>query len=196
MRAVLSVKQDVTTDTLASLTRNIKRRDYKIKVVFDLFPRIVLGGFYDFIDYSDSNWTKNSNFWASYIFLPEPTLFKISYNYDYYDSKEGKKPGPPSGDGFARDDHPYWSPQDYWITRFSFNFKHQLSGDTLARGVPSYYTIGYSLGYDSDDNDLHEFEGSLNFEVAKNYTLEASYKYIDLGVYEHHKTLLSVMYRW
>jgi tetratricopeptide (TPR) repeat protein len=196
MRAVLSVKQDVTADTLASLKRNIKRRDYKIKVVFDLFPRIVLGGFYDFIDYSDSNWTKNSNFWASYIFLPEPTLFKISYNYDYYDSKEGKKPGPPSGDGFARDDHPYWSPQDYWITRFSFNFKHQLSGDTLARGVPSYYTIGYSLGYDSDDNDLHEFEGSLNFEVAKNYTLEASYKYIDLGVYEHHKTLLSVMYRW
>jgi len=60
MRAVFSVKQDVTDDTIASLKRNITRRDYKIEFLFDLFPRIVLGGYYDFIDYSDSNWTKNS----------------------------------------------------------------------------------------------------------------------------------------
>ncbi|MEN8233241.1 MAG: hypothetical protein ABFR35_11285, partial [Thermodesulfobacteriota bacterium] len=130
------------------------------------------------------------------IFLPEPTLVKISYNYDFYDSKEGQKPGPPADDGFAPDDHPYWSPQDYWITRFSFYFKHQLSNDALARGIPSYYTIEYSLGYDSDDNDLHEFKGSLNFEIAKNYILGASYGYVDLDVYQHHKTFLSVMYRW
>ena len=196
MRAVISVKQDVTADTLASLMRNIKRRDYKIELVFDLFPRIVLGGYYDYIDYSDSNWTKNSTFWASYIFLPEPTLLKISYNYDYYDSKEGQNPGEPSDDGFALDDHPYWSPQDYWITRFSFYLKHQLSNDALARGIPSYYTIEYSLGYDSDDNDLHELKGSFNIEIAKNYILGASYGYVDLDVYEHHKTFVSVMYRW
>ena len=196
MRAVFSVKQDVTADTIASLKRNIKRRDYKIEFLFDFFPRIVLGGYYDFIDYSDSNWTKNSTFWASYIFLPEPTLVKISYNYDFYDSKEGQKPGLPAGDGFAPDDHPYWSPQDYWITRFSFYFKHQLSNDALARGIPSYYTIEYTLGYDSDDNDLHEFKGGINFEIAKNYTLAASYGYVDLDVYQHNKIFLSVMYRW
>jgi tetratricopeptide (TPR) repeat protein len=196
MRAVASVKQDVTADTIASLTRNIKRRDYKIELVFNLFPRIVFGGYYDFIDYSDSNWTKNATFWASYIFLPEPTLLKISYNYDYYDSDEGQKPGVPADDGFAVDDHPYWSPQDYWITRFSFYLKHQLSNDALARGIPSYYTIEYSLGYDSDDNDLHELKGSFNIEVAKHYILGASYAYIDLDVYQHHQTLFSVMYRW
>jgi tetratricopeptide (TPR) repeat protein len=196
MRAVFSVKQDVTADTIASLKRNIKRRDYKVELLFDLFPRIVLGGYYDYIDYSDSNWTKNSTFWASYIFLPEPTLVKLSYKYDFYDSKEGQNPGVPSDDGFAPDDHPYWSPQDYWITRFSFYFKHQLSNDALARGIPSYYTIEYSLGYDSDDNDLHEFKGSLNFEIAKNYILGASYGYVDLDVYEHHKIYLSIMFRW
>jgi tetratricopeptide (TPR) repeat protein len=183
LRAVFSIKQDVTPDTIASLTRNITRQDYKIELVLDLLPRIVLGGYYDYIDYSDSNWTKNSNFWASYIFLPEPTLLKISYNYDFYDSEEGNNPGLPADDGFAPEDHPYWSPLDYWITRFSL-------------GIPSYYTLEYSLGYDSDDNDLHELKGSFNIEIAKNYILGASYGYLDLDVYQHHEASMTIMYRW
>ncbi len=196
MRAVFSAKQDVVADTIASLKRNIKKRNYKIELMFDLFPRLLLGGHYDFIDYSDDNWTQIYTLWASYILLPEPTQLQITYNYDFYDSHEGQKPGAPSDDGFASKDHPYWSPQNYWITRFSFYFKHQLSDDTLARGVPSYYTMLYSLGYDSDDNDLHELRASLNFEIAKNYTLSASFGYLDLDVYDQKEAFLSVMYRF
>ena len=198
MRAVFSAKQDVVPDTIASLKRNIKRRDYKIELMFDLFPRLLLGGYYDLIDYSDSNWTHNYTFWASYIIWPEPTLLKISYDYDFYDSHEGQIPGTPSDDGFAPNDHPYWSPVNYWITRFSIYFKHQLSNDTLARGVPSYYVIEYSFGYDSEDNDLHEFKASLNFEIAKNYVLSASYGFmnLDVDVYKHKEALISLMYRF
>jgi tetratricopeptide (TPR) repeat protein len=198
MRAVFSAKQDVVPDTIASLKRNIKRRDYKIELMFDLFPRLLLGGYYDLIDYSDSNWTHNYTFWASYIIWPEPTLLKISYDYDLYDSHEGQIPGVPSEDGFAPDDHPYWSPVNYWVTRFSIYFKHQLSDDTLARGVPSYYAIEYSFGYDAEDNDLHEFKASLNFEIAKNYVLSASYGFLnlDVDVYKHKEGLLSLMYRF
>jgi hypothetical protein len=196
MRAVFSVKQDVTPDTIASLTRRILRKDYKIELMFDLFPRLLLGGHYDFIDFSDYNWINNYSIWASYIFLPEPTLLKITYNYDFYDAREGQKPGVPSDDGFALDDHPYWSPLNYWITRFSFYFKHQLSNDALARGVPSYYTLEYSLGYDADDNDLHELKGSLNIELAKRYILSVSYGFVDLNVYRHEEAMFSVTYRW
>lgn len=196
MRAAFSVKQDVTPDTVASLKREILRKDYKIELMFDLFPRILLGGYYDFIDFSDNNWINNYTFWASYIFLPEPTLLKISYTYDFYDAREGQKPGVPSDDGFALDDHPYWSPANYWITRFSFYLKHQLSNDALARGIPSYYTIEYSLGYDAHDNDLHELKGSLNVEIAKKYIVSASYGFVDLDAFRHEEALLSVMYRW
>ena len=196
VRAVFSAKQDVEPDTLASLKRNITRRDYKIELMFDLFPRILLGGYYDFIDYSDSNWTNNYTLWASYIVLPEPTLLKITYNYDFYDSYEGQEPGVPSDDGFAPDDHPYWSPVNYWITRFSFYFKHQLSNDALARGIPSYYTLEYSLGYDAEDNDLHELKGSFNIEIAKNYILSASYGFLNLDVYKHEEASVSLMYRF
>ena len=196
LRAVLTAKQDVTTDTVASLTREILQKDYKAELLLDLFPRLLLGGYYDFIDYSDSNWTKNYTFWASYIMIPEPTLLKLSYNYDYYDSKEGQKPGVPSDDGFALDDHPYWSPVNYWITKFSFYFKHQLSNDTLARGVPSYYTIEYAVGYDSDDNDYHELKGSFNIELAKRYILSASYGLVDMNVYRNEEALFSLTYRW
>ena len=128
--------------------------------------------------------------------MPEPTSLKLSYNYDLYDSLEGSIPGVPSEDGFALSDHPYWSPVNYWITRFSINFKHQLSDDALARGVPSYYSIEYSLGYDTENNDLHELKASLNFEIAKNYTISASYGYLDLDVFQHEETSLSLMYRF
>ena len=196
MRAVFSVKQDVVPDTVASLKRNIKKRDYKIEFLFDLFPNLLLGGYFDFMDYSDSNWTNNYAFWASYILLPEPTSLKISYNYELYDTREGYKPGVATDDGFAPDDHPYWCPINYWITRFSFNFKHQLSNDALARGVPSYYTLEYSLGYDSQNHDLHELKGSFNFEIFEDYTISASYGYLDLDEYQHEELFLSVMYRF
>ncbi|MBW2506203.1 MAG: tetratricopeptide repeat protein, partial [Deltaproteobacteria bacterium] len=196
MRAVFSVKQDVVTDTVASLKRNITRKDYKVEFLFDLFPSLLLGGHFNFMDYSDSNWTNNYAFWASYILIPEPTSMNISYNYDFYDTREGYKPGTPTSDGFAENDHPYWCPINYWITRFTFNFKHQLSNDALARGVPSYYIIEYSLGYDSEDNDLHELKGSFNFEIAENYIISASYGYLDLDVYQGEEIFLSVMYRF
>ena len=196
VRAVLSVHQDVTDDTIAGLTRNIKRRDYKAGIMLDIIPRIVFGGYRDVVDYSDSNMTKISSFWASYIFLPEPILLKVSYNYNLYDSDEGRQPGLPGPDGFAPDDHPYWAPQNYWMTRFSFYFKHQLSNDALARGVPSYYTLEYSLGYDSEDHDLHELKGSINIEIAKNYILGASYGFVDLDVYKNKETFVTIMYRW
>jgi len=196
MLAVFSVKQDVVTDTIASLKRNIKKRDYKAELFFDLFPRLLLGGYFDFAHYSDSNWTNNYRFWASYIVLPEPASLKVSYNYDIYDSIEGNIPGTPSDDGFALSDHPYWSPVNYWITRFSVNFRHQLSDDALARGIPRYYTVEYSFGYDAEDNDLHELKASLNFEIAKNYTISGSYDYLDLGVFQHKEIYLSLMYRF
>jgi len=196
MRAAFSIKQDVTPDTVASLTRRIQRKDHKIELMFDFFPLLLLGGHYDFIGFSDNNWINNYTVWASYIFLPEPTLLKISYNYDFYDAREGQKPGVPSDDGFALDDHPYWSPINYWITKFSFYFKHQLSNDALARGIPSYYTFEYSLGYDAEDNDVHEVKGSINIELAKRYILSASYGYIDMDVFQHEEALFSVTYRW
>jgi hypothetical protein len=196
MRAVFSIRHDVVADTIASLKRNITRRDYKLEFTFDLFPRLLLGGHYDFTNYSDNNWTNNYTFWASYVLLPEPTLMKITYRYDFYDSREGIKPGEPLEDGFGAEDHPYWSPLNYWVTRFSFFFKYHLSGDTLARGIPSYCTVEYSLGYDTGDNDLHEIKTSFNIELAKNYTISASYGYLDLDIYQIKETLLSVMYRF
>jgi len=197
MRTTLSFRQDVTADTITSLTRDITLREYKIDFMFDLMPRVLMGGDLQYTDYSDSNWTNKYTVWSSYLFFPEPTLLKVSYKFDYYDSDEGQLgPLPPAEFGFAPNDHPYWAPLDYWITRFSFYFKHQISNDALARGVPSYYTLEYSLGYDSDDNDLHEVKGSISVELFKHLTLNASYGYFDLDVYNHEEANLSAMYRW
>ena len=197
MRTTLSFRQDVTADTIDSLTSDITLREYKIDFLFDLLPRVLMGGDLQYSYYSDSNWTNKYTFWSSYLFIPEPTLLKVSYKFDYYDSDEGfLSPLPPDKFGFAPNDHPYWAPIDYWITRFSFYFKHQISNDALARGVPSYYTLEYSLGYDSDDNDLHEIKGSISVELDKHFIINASYVYGDLDVYNHEEAHISAIYRW
>jgi tetratricopeptide (TPR) repeat protein len=196
VQAAFSFKQDVVADTTASLKRGIRKRSYRVEAMLDVFPSIPLGGYYDFSDYSDSNWTGNYALWASFIVVPEPTLLRISYKYDFYDSGEGQNPGMVTEDGFALDDHPYWSPRDYWQTRFSFYFKHQLSNDALARGVPSYYIVEYSLGYDSEDNDVHELRGSLNLEIAEKYLATVSLGILDLDEYQHRQALFSVTYRF
>jgi len=71
-----------------------------------------------------------------------------------------------------------------------------LSNDTLARGVPSYVTLEYSPGYDSENNDVHDLKGSFSIEIAKNYILTGSYGLIEMGVYDHKEALISLMYRF
>jgi hypothetical protein len=191
-----SFSRDVTADTIASLKRNINHDLYWAGFSADFFPRLALGVDYGQKKYEDDNQTDSYNLWSSYIFFFDPTYFRFKFNYTFADSRYGPNPGPPLDDGFAQDDHPYWSPQNYWLSEFSLYFRHQLASDTLGRGVPRYYTVEYTWGYDANDDDLQALSASLFWEMTQNIILQGSAALSNLGSYQSKKIFISAAYRW
>jgi len=191
-----SFSRDVTADTIASLKRNISNDLYWAGFSADFFPRLALGADYGQKKFEDGNQTDRYNLWSSYIFFFDPTYFRFKFNYTFADSRYGPNPGPPLDDGFAKNDHPYWSPQNYWLSEFSLYFRHQLASDTLGRGVPRYYTVEYTWGYDANDDDLQALSSSLFWELTQNVILQGSATLSNLGSYQSKELFFSAAYRW
>jgi tetratricopeptide (TPR) repeat protein len=195
-QSYFSFVRDVTSDTLASLTRNIVRQDFRTGLGIDILPRLLVGADYSHTYFSDDNFTNGYDLWTSCIIFPEPTFLKVSYTYDFKDSQEGPRPGPPLADGFAAGDHPYWAPVNYWVSRVSFSFKHLLSPETFDRGIPRYYTLGYSLGYDSNGDPLQTFMGGFYLELSPRLLIETAAEITSSHPYRQSGLSLSAIYRW
>jgi tetratricopeptide (TPR) repeat protein len=192
----VSYKRDSVTDTVASLTRNIIQQKTSVSLYSDVIPRLNVGGEYGFIDYSDNNHMIQYEVMAAYTLFYEPTLLEFSFRYNVQDSDRSTMAGPVLPDGFSMNDHPYWSPAYYWLNTFSLYFKHQLSDDSLDRGVGRYYTVKYSLGYDSRGYDLQALEGSFFVELNKHIILEASADIQSLKSFQSKKIQLTATARW
>lgn len=192
----ISFERDLIHDTTASLTRSITRHAFNAAASMDLVPGLSAGGQYTLIDYSDDNRTNGYDFWASYLFLTDPVTLELKYQYDFKESDQGSIPGPLQPDGFARDDHPYWSPQNYWQNRFSLAFKHRLSDEPYGRGVPSYYSAEYSVSYDSRGYAIQAWKGGVFFELTPHFMLEASAGITSSQEYRDRSISCFVVYRW
>jgi tetratricopeptide (TPR) repeat protein len=192
----ISFERDLMHDTTASLTRSITRHAFNAAASIDLVPGLSAGGQYTLIDYSDDNQTNGYDLWTSYLFFTDPVTLELKYQYDFKTSDQGRIPGPLQSDGFARDDHPYWSPQNYWQNRFSLAFKHRLSDEPYGRGVPSYYSAEYSVSYDSRGYAIQAWKGGIFFELTQHFMLEASAGITSSQEYRDRSISCFVVYRW
>jgi len=196
VKSRIAFGRDITDDTTASLTRNIVASDVTASISVDVLPRLLMGGDFGVTDYSDGNSTTGYEFWTSYIVLSEPNFLKFTYSYNFKDSQDGPNPGDPLDDGFAEDDYPYWSPKNFWINRFSLFFKHQFSDDTLDRGIPRYFTAGYSFGYDSGGYPVQTVEGGFFIELNSSFIVDANGRITSAESYRSRDFILSASYRW
>ncbi len=196
VKSCIGFGRDIIADTTASLTRNVVAQDLRAAISVDLFPRLLMGGDLGVIDYSDGNSTTGYELWTSYILLSEPNFLKFSYSYNFKDSQDSPNPGDPLDDGFAEDDHPYWSPKNFWLNRFSLFFKHQFSDDTLDRGVPRYFTAEYSLGYDSGGYLVQTVKGGFFIELNSSFIVDANAHITSSESYRSRDFVLSATYRW
>jgi len=196
LKSRLTLSRDLTADTLASLTRNITHDDIEAGFAVDFFPRLSLGSDFGYVDFSDNNQKNEYALWSTYILFFEPTLLKLNYSYEFDHFRENANPGLPLADGFALNDHPYYAPNEYWLSKISLFFKHQLSDDTLDRGIPRYYTIEYTIGYDSEDEDLQAFESSFLMELNEHFIMKASASVNTLKSFKRKDLFLSAIYRW
>lgn len=193
----LRISQDVVDDTLESLERGIYTTGYEGGVQIDLFPRWFAGGDYSYTDYSDSNYKNEYKIWSSYILNHEPMLLQLRYDYELSHNDSGNmKRVFALTDRYVPGDHPYWSQKEYWQHLFSISFEHQLTDDILGRGAPSYYSIGYSLGYEEGGYDNHQFEAQIFLEISRHFLLNGSFEYIYGSEFEELDTNLSLIYRW
>lgn len=193
----ISFRRDVVEDTVASLTRSIVQEAVAADLAVDLVPRLQVGGGYDYTDFSDNNWTQGYDAWVSYILLTDPTFLKLSYTYDFKDSNEGQHAGGTlQPDGFGVDEHPYWVPRSYWQKRFNVFFKHQLADDPYEREAPRYYTVQYTLAYDSRGYALQNWEGGFFVEWSPRYLLKAAAEVTTSQEYRSRDLSLSLIYRW
>ena len=194
--AHLSFSRDLVTDTTASLTRNVVAHAASAGLSLDLLPRLKVGGDYGVRNFSDNNFTMRYDLWTSYLLFEEPYALSFTYNYGFYDSREGANPGTPLTDGFGVDDHPYWAPRSYWKNRFELFFKHQFSKDVMDRGIPRYYTLRYSLDYDSFGYGGQNLEGGLYLEITPRFILEASTMLNSSQLARSREVALSAICRW
>jgi hypothetical protein len=133
---------------------------------------------------------------SSDIFFFEPTLLQLTFLHDFENMEHGPNPGAPLADGFGPDDHPYYVPHMYWSNRLSLFFKHQLSDDTMGRGIPRYYTLEYAYGYDTRGENLQELRSSFFMELSKNIVMKASAGTTELPSFRSRDLFVSVAYRF
>lgn len=193
----LRFNRDVVADTTASLSRELIQQNFRAAVAVAPLTRLSLGGAYEVKDYSDNNWTTGYDLWSSYTLFPEPTFLKAYYAYDFKESREGRESsGPMLGDGFTIDDHPYWSPKNYWSNRFGAYFKHDLSPGMVGPDIPKYYSIEYALSHDSDGYAMQLFTGGFHVEIAPALTIDVAAEIVSSPSYRKKGVQLSASYRW
>lgn len=194
--AYLAFGRDLVADTSASLSRNVVTHELSSGLSLALLPRLQVGGDYGVKDFSDNNFTMHYALWTSYLLHEEPYALSFTYNYGFYDSREGANPGAPLADGFGADDHPYWAPRSYWKNRFELFFKHQFAKDVMGRGIPRYYTVRYSLDYDAFGYGGQNLEGGLYLEMTPRFILEAAAVLNSSQIYRSREVALHAIYRW
>nr|MBF0221085.1 tetratricopeptide repeat protein [Desulfobulbaceae bacterium] len=193
----LSLKRDIVADTTASVRREIVRQELLAGVVFEPFYRLDLGGEYSLADFSDNNWTTGYGLWASYLLLSQPTYLQFIYKYDFKESNEGaSQGGTVTSDGFSKDDHPYWSPKNYWSNQFGVLYKHEFGNDSIIRKVTKHYTVEYYLGHDSAGNGFQGAKGGFFVEITPELLLSAEGELVSSPVYRKKLYSLTASYSW
>ncbi|MFH1214869.1 MAG: tetratricopeptide repeat protein [Pseudomonadota bacterium] len=190
-------ERDVVEDTVASLSRNVVSENVQAGLFLGLFPRVLTGGDYEYTNYSDGNNMKGYSFWASYILFPEPTYLQFKFSYDFRDMREsGSALGTMLDDGFTDDDHPYWTPRNYWKNGYAVLWKHKLSADTLERGTPSYYSGEYLVEYDSNGHMIQSLRGLFFLELSSSWMLQSAARLVVSDEYRAKDLTVSAIYRW
>jgi len=192
-----NVSEDVVDDTVEALKRSISAVKYEAGIQVDILPRLFAGGTYNYIDYSDANYQNRYQVWSAYILHHEPLLLQLRYDYDLSHNSSGNKIKEFKLTGvYGPGDHPYWSQKEYWQHQFSVFFEHQLTDDILGRGAPSYYSLGYTFGYEEGGYGNHQFKAQIFLEISRHFLLNSSFNYTNGAEFEKLDSNISLIYRW
>jgi hypothetical protein len=193
----IGMKRRVIKDTIASLNRGITVNEYIAQTTIDVFPRLQVGGKLVFANYSDENDMSGYSVWGVLALQTQPDYlyFRLGYEFvDHQNSAGGT--GAVLEDGFQKDDHPYWSPVNYWRNQYTLGYKHTYSDDILGRQIPGFLSARYSLDYDSEGELFHQIVTGLHLEVTETwlFSFNGSVDFSDM--YDGFSVDCTLDYRW
>ncbi len=197
VQGYFGLSRNIVDDTLDAVKQGINTQEYEGGITLDFLPRLFGGAEYVYTDYSDDNHRSRYEFWSSYTIFSEPTHLQLRYGYEYINSATGNlKRDYSIQSGFAPEDHPYWSPENYYQHLFTISFEHQLAEDILGRGAPSYYTLEYSFGYERGGYDNHGANAQIFLEMSRHFLLNSSFEFTRGAEFQEIGFFCSAIYRW
>ncbi|MBB5346559.1 tetratricopeptide repeat protein [Desulfoprunum benzoelyticum] len=197
VKGYLLFDQNAVYDTLAALQQGIYLQDYETGLIVETPKGIALGADYRRRRYSDDNSQNQFHLWSGYAIYAEATTFKFQYDYRIIDNSEASSVVFPtvSDEGFAETPL-YWSPDEYWEHLGTISFQHLLKEFSLTRGTPSYYSLDYSMGFESGENFTHKIGFEILLEMSPHFLLKGNLSFATSDEYEQKGALVSLMYRW
>lgn len=197
LKSYVGIKRYVVSDTLASLRRGITAEEYTAQATIDLFPRLHVGGRLSFADYSDDNDMSGYSFWGVFILKTQPDYVYFRAGYEFVDYRDGA--GGTAGvlaDGFRADDHPYWSPTNYWRNQYTLGYRHTYSDTIIGHQLPGFFSAEYSTEYDSEGDLFHHLATGVHLEVSESWLFSFNGSMDLADEYDGFKLDTTLEYRW
>lgn len=117
---------------------------------------------YRHLSYNDHNDEDHINVLASYVFVEDPTVFKVIMNANYRNTTHLTKLIINSKGELVNIIHPYWTPKDYYSGSMTFEFRYNYAWFTYCEAPQRYVDIKLT----GEDDTAHNpsFELILNWK--------------------------------
>ncbi len=193
----ITFKQSEVDDTIQALREGICYREIDAGLKIDSLSRLFFGGDFSYRRYTDDNQQNRFHLWTSYDLFGEVSRLQLLYEFTSFQSRltnlghysnaiDDQIPG----------DIPYWSPNRHWEHLGTVRFKHNIENETKNSTNPSYYTLYYSVGYESEREMINSLGFNIFVEMSKHFLLKGNLKYYNSGGLSINTGLFSIIYRW
>ncbi|MEA2060931.1 MAG: hypothetical protein U9P10_10580 [Thermodesulfobacteriota bacterium] len=127
--------------------------------------------------YSDGNHGYIYDADAGFSFTDHPREVKGILSVEYRDTdKTHQGCTSPGGRCLTPDDfrHPYWTPQDYWETAVTLEFRHDLAEHFFCCAKAHFYDLRITLATETEQNHSFEIEALWKKEISDRMGVSAS----------------------
>lgn len=128
-----SGRQDVE-DNPQTMTRNLKRDDYRIRSTFRPNRRISAGADYTYSYFTDKNNKYTYGLDAEYNISYDPRRLTLRYRYEAY--------------GFQEPRNYYFTPGSFHYNAVGIEWRQFLNKDLFWGSNDTFYTLGYAVNFD------------------------------------------------
>jgi tetratricopeptide (TPR) repeat protein len=212
----LQYQQRVIDDTLTALEQALHTGSITGGMFIEGTTGINIGGEYRRLWYDEDNDQDRLILWSSYSFFSEYNTFQLKYSYELLNNSQSNfytvetiadpiidaNTGEPLTDvgettlSTVDTKLPYWSPGTYWQHQLTFGVRHLLSQFEEFEKAPSYYSLDFSVGYESEENFTYSGKFDIFLEMNTHFLLKGELLYSNSEDYSEQRAAASLMYRW